>query len=95
MIGAMSTPAMPPMPALIAHVSEKIRLTLTPMSRAAVWLCAVARIAMPVLVRLKNRYRASMMTREEPITPTSIAVKLKMPSRMGSLEKIVGSGSTS
>ena len=41
--------------ALIAHVSEKIRLTLTPMRRAAVWLWAVARMAMPVFVSLKKR----------------------------------------
>ena len=70
-------------------------MTLTPMSWAAVWLCAVARIAMPVLVHLKNRYRANMMTMEHPITPTSMGVKLRMPSWMGSLEKIVGSGNTS
>ena len=29
------------------------------------------------------------------MTPTSIAVKLRTPSRMGSFEKMVGSGSTS
>jgi hypothetical protein len=55
MIGAISTPATPPMAALMAHVSEKMYVTLTPISRAAVWLWAVARIAVPVFVSLKNR----------------------------------------
>jgi hypothetical protein len=36
-----------------------------------------------------------MMTTENPITPRSMAVKLRIPSRMGSFEKMVGRGSTS
>jgi len=55
MMGAINTPATPPTAALMAHVSEKMRVTLTPMSRAAVWLWAVARIAVPVFVSLKKR----------------------------------------
>ena len=36
-----------------------------------------------------------MITSDEPMTPTSIAVNRRNPSRTGSFEKMVGSGSTS
>ena len=53
-VGVISTPAIAPSPADSANDSDSIRETLMPWSDAASRLKAQARIALPVLVRLKN-----------------------------------------
>ena len=51
MVCSYIRPAAPASAPPSAKVNEMIRLTLMPISRAASWSCAVARIALPVRVR--------------------------------------------
>src|SRR6266853_862667 len=62
------TPAPPPIAPPMRKVSEIIRLTLMPMSEAAAWSSATARMALPILVRLTRVCSPQSMRSEAPMT---------------------------
>src|SRR5215213_5776730 len=70
-VGAAIIPATAPRTAARPQPSASIQPTRTPTSLLAVGLIAVARIASPSDVRLKNAQRARTVTMQTQKTPTS------------------------
>ncbi|OGK92638.1 MAG: hypothetical protein A2W08_11710 [Candidatus Rokubacteria bacterium RBG_16_73_20] len=66
-----------------------------PMSRAARWFCATARIARPSRVQRKSAPSASMSPSEPPMMPSDTGATRTGPSTSGRLSKNDGNGNWS
>src|SRR5437762_2801719 len=93
--GAKSTPPIAPTTAASTHAPEYTRSTLMPMSRAAFWFWATARMARPKRVARNSITRASIRTREAPMIPSDTGAILTGPKLTGRFEKSEGNGSSS
>ena len=91
----MRTPATAPTTAASTQAPAYTRSTLMPISRAAVWFCATARMARPKRVARKSATRASIRTSEAPMTPRETGATRTGPSARGRFENSAGNGSSS
>ena len=93
--GATSTPATAPTTPASTHDVEYTRSTLIPISRAARWFCATARIARPSRVNRNSAQRAAIRASEPPRIPSETGATRAGPTTRGADGKNDGNGNSS